>query len=591
MAMIPHGDLQARRLSEGFAPPAALVALLLLSPAAATADCPESPDVDDFTEYTYVVSAGPIGTFADRLVERTFEQSISEICVTIVSGDADDIGYVGGLQVTDAPPRCARVGRVQAPVDVTSEVTVDGDTASLLLRAQENCCCVTGWGSATQGDRLNARLHWQVSLGGPQVVAGLGNSPSDPGTEKKPAEDGLTATFPLGSVFFLQLEDEDEEPIESRFSLATATVSPTDGPTLFGNHAVIEFDAATADEVKFFQAVHLGEVTVTIEPTDTSISPVEVLLRVVEPARLGNTANGFDVQFVDFGHRRGIPPQILKGLARREAGPNLNPEAYRYEPIAGVGDLNVISAGQNLRTQLPYSRYRLATADGLAAGADLLDADVSPRSVYFIRRVGQLRPIADTDQFVSALEIFEQNDSFLGVKDPSVRDQRWSAFAAQRVLNSIRRDHDVLDFTAQTPLAASYGVMQVLYTTAIAPMGWTGLKPAGACRTNADECNPSGLFDTAANIADGGGTVALASDYLRRGFARQNPGVSQTDPRFGNRNQLEAAYRNMIRTYNQRQAYPNEVINFSRGFAPVAASPIFGAASPPPGDPGEPGEL
>ena len=88
------------------------------TPAAATADCPESPDVDDFTEYTYVVSAGPIGTFADRLVERTFEQSISEICVTIVSGDADDIGYVGGLQVTDAPPRCARVGRVQAPVDV-----------------------------------------------------------------------------------------------------------------------------------------------------------------------------------------------------------------------------------------------------------------------------------------------------------------------------------------------------------------------------------------------------------------------------------------------------------------------------------------
>src|SRR5581483_721754 len=39
--------------------------------------------------------------------------------------------------------------------------------------AQENCCCVTGWGSATQGDRANARFRWQVTLAGACAVAPL----------------------------------------------------------------------------------------------------------------------------------------------------------------------------------------------------------------------------------------------------------------------------------------------------------------------------------------------------------------------------------------------------------------------------------
>ncbi len=569
------GDRRRNRRLPAMAIATAIPALLLLAPGAASADCPESPDVDDFTEHTYVVFAGPIGTFADRLVERTFDEPIDEICVTIVSGDADDIGYVGSLQVTDVPPRCARVGRVQAEVDVSTQVTVDGDKASLLLRAQENCCCVTGWGSATQGDRLNARLHWKVSFGGPQVVAGFGGSPADPGTETKAAEEGLTARVPLGSRFFLQLADEDSNPIESRFVLGAADPEPTDGPALFPNHVVIEFDRDGAGEIKFFQAVHLGEVTVSIEPTDTSISPVEVRVTVIEPARLGPAA-GVDARFIEFGHRRGVPPQILKGVSRRESGPNFNPQAYRYEPIAGgVGDLDAISAGQNLRTQIPYSRYRLATADGLAQGTDILTEDISPRSIYRIRRAGQLRRIADTDEFVTAREIFEENDSFLGVKDPSVPDQRWSATARRATLNAIRRDPDILDFTAQTPLAASYGLMQMLYTTAIAPMGWTGLKPTGACRVDPDDCNPSSLFDTSANVAAGGGSVALASDYLRRRFQQRNRAVSQTDPRFGNPAQLEAAYRNMLQGYNQAPAYPGEVLAFAALFPPVPATSIF----------------
>lgn len=123
------------------------------------------PTIDDETTHTYSVRAAGIGTFADHTITRRFSAPIQDLKVTVVGGQADDIGYVGGLLVTNVAPRCAGVSAVVAPVDVSSEVTVDGSEATLTLRAQENCCCVTGWGSATQGDRADARLHWEVTLG------------------------------------------------------------------------------------------------------------------------------------------------------------------------------------------------------------------------------------------------------------------------------------------------------------------------------------------------------------------------------------------------------------------------------------------
>lgn len=122
------------------------------------------PMIDDFTSHTYSVGAGPRGSVVSREIVRRFSAPIDSLTVTIVDGDADDIGYVGNLLVTDVKPSCAGVGGVQSPVDVTSQVTVDDDEARLILRAEENCCCVTGWGSATQGDRSDARLHWEVIL-------------------------------------------------------------------------------------------------------------------------------------------------------------------------------------------------------------------------------------------------------------------------------------------------------------------------------------------------------------------------------------------------------------------------------------------
>lgn len=123
------------------------------------------PTIDDETTHTYAVGARGVGTFADHTVTRRFSAPIEELRVTIVGGQADDIGFVGGRLVTNSVPRCAGISSVVAPVDVTDQVTVVGNEATLTLRAQENCCCVTGWGSATEAGRADARLRWEVELG------------------------------------------------------------------------------------------------------------------------------------------------------------------------------------------------------------------------------------------------------------------------------------------------------------------------------------------------------------------------------------------------------------------------------------------
>jgi len=134
--------------------------------------CPQQIDssaiialgIDDFTEHTYSVRAGSVGSFASCTITRTFSAPIDSITVTIEAGQADDIGFVAGILVTDVNSQCSGLGRVTIPVDVTSVVSTNENRATLTLKAQENCCCTTGWGEDTSPGRLNAKLHWKVML-------------------------------------------------------------------------------------------------------------------------------------------------------------------------------------------------------------------------------------------------------------------------------------------------------------------------------------------------------------------------------------------------------------------------------------------
>jgi hypothetical protein len=109
-----------------------------------------------------------VGSFAECAITRTFAAPIKSLKLSIVSGTADDIGYVGGILVTpDSANTTCRLGHVTNVVNVTAAVTKSGNEASLTLRAKDTCCCQTGWGEDTAAGRLNARLHWEVELSPP----------------------------------------------------------------------------------------------------------------------------------------------------------------------------------------------------------------------------------------------------------------------------------------------------------------------------------------------------------------------------------------------------------------------------------------
>ncbi|MBI2840604.1 MAG: hypothetical protein HYX75_19995 [Acidobacteria bacterium] len=411
------------------------------------------------------------------------------------------------------------------------------------------------------------------------LLAGTGAGPTAPGTERTPAgEEMRTARFPLGSTFFIQLakqeeeEDGEEIPVESRYTLEPALIDPpASGTSLFPNNVVIEFDRNTPSTTKFFQAIHMGRVVLSVTPVDDSDPPVSLQIVVNAPSGLGTTHNALDTTLVTAAHRHGIPPQMVKGQAERESG--FNPEGYRYEPLSC--DLAYMSTCNravtracrmrivqcDLRRNRPYSLYRLETSDRLAQGAEIaLPADVEKRRRFFIidPRTHRRRRIQDRDRLVSARQIFEQND----------RVQHWSRHN-QCLARQVRDNPGLLDFTAQTTVAASYGYLQVLYSTAIAPMAWRG--PGG-------RRNPSLLFDTAANIAAGGGSVELGTGYLNRVLPPANPDVSQADPIFTNRAGVDSTFSRAFNVYNHSSAsgsYGPDVVARSLRYPSVRSTSIF----------------
>jgi len=115
----------------------------------------------------------------------------------------------------------------------------------------------------------------------------------------------------------------------------------------------------------------------------------------------------------------------------------------------------------------------------------------------------------------------------------------------------------------------------VLYPTAIRPLNWKGIKSEGACHSFPEDCNPSYLFDTPENIARGGGTLKLASDLLIIGFIEHNSEDLANNPEFGQVSLLEEAFGVMLKKYNSRDTYPQDVLDFADMSLPRSGTSVF----------------
>jgi hypothetical protein len=438
----------------------------------------------------------------------------------------------------------------------------------------------------------------------------------------------LGAKFWVQLVVVDPSEPNKYEPLQanSHFKLNQGHVKPEVPDALFPNNVVIEYAADKAENFKHFQAVHLGTVTLTIKPKDYSTLPVKVFITVNRPESLGTTYNNWDDKIVTLAHQRGIPPQFIKGQMRQESDPHdlFNPRAYRYEPLSGgVGDMYLYGprpTGRNWRKQSPYEDYRLAVNDAvpdrnsapwpapaptpvpgaspapsptptppptpvLSQGTDIQEEDIEPRSRFLMCKKGLISegPAADTCagakqatvpmpasegqfQFVSAREIIDLNDDVQNWLNDDV--QNWAAVAFrynEETRNKLASDWGLLNFTAQTPLAASYGLLQILYSTALHPMGWKG---------EGGHVNPSLLFDTDSRIDAGTSSLPLGVGYLASRFLAKNRGVSQ----FQNVDEFTLAFRRAFGAYNNTGAdddYAKNVVAYAGTYPPVPTGSVF----------------
>jgi hypothetical protein len=340
------------------------------------------------------------------------------------------------------------------------------------------------------------------------------------------------AQVPLGLELQLGIKNNGAY-VPAKYSLSPAGLIGLMLPTLYPTSAVLEYSRDIHEGLKTFRGVHIGTQILTIIPDDPQLSPFTFTLGVFDPGTLGDD-NTFDPLIVTWGNRRGIPPHILKGLIRKE-GP-FNANEYRYEPLNGdTGDIGVTTYANVLEDE-PYEHYRMATSANLSKGDLQLDLntgstyafsdDISPRKIYHLPRgmgaaLIPLRPIdVCPAACVSAKELVLKNDS----------SQNWTDYATFDI--SDPTDLAKIDFTAQTPLAASYGLMQEMYMVAT-ELRWI---------TTDGRRNPSLLFDSVANTAIGGGSVAVGTHEFYKRYRACRLGDFATDPDFAD----AAAYKAMM---------------------------------------------
>jgi hypothetical protein len=400
-----------------------------------------------------------------------------------------------------------------------------------------------------------------------------------------------TIHVPLGLPFkwgMVRKTTAPHTPIPCDFELSIFEQNPLpvdDQPTyperttvLFADRVLLPFGDASPVNTKEFVGIHLGTQYFKATPSDTSIPPVMIRVDVLPPTALGSPPYDVDDEIVEVANRRGIMPQWIKGQVKKEAQPLSSPfwdrRSFRYEPF--TGDLREVSRYNNLRVQLPFSRYRLKTQSndpppsGLAQGISLdVPDDVLFRDALFINRGGLRRIVTSAtpsvnDDDVTVREIVDANYG-----------QRWwslNSAAFQAAEAARRAGNDTLTFNAQTTLASSYGLLQEMYYNAIRISHWKDPYGPGLA-----DVHPRFLTDEPTNLQAGDGSLHVATVHLLRKLDQASSGALQGRygvapfriDKFDSFADFQSRWQIALRFYNYgMRGYATDVLNNANNYLP-----------------------
>ncbi|MDQ3282375.1 MAG: hypothetical protein M3Q69_13320, partial [Acidobacteriota bacterium] len=319
---------------------------------------------------------------------------------------------------------------------------------------------------------------------------------------------------------------------------------PGDEP-LFPGTVTFGYSEKLPELVKLFQTLHYGTAFIQVKPRDILVTdaPHVITVSVYEPPTLGpvgpvahrrSVANNtkYDKRLAKLAHNSGIPPQYIKGQIEQETADTdakyFNPKSWRYEPITvdygdpyssrdphSVSKSNPSASQQNaldLINKDTYRDYALPSGPRLCPGTAGCPSDLddySPRNSLSICDPsggpgGTLRNIQRADMPTARAIVQNNPRQNFDQDQPDPSPQNIAPCGTPPPPPGGRRRPsspgvDQLNFTAQTPLASSYGLLQLIpiYIMDVrkylagGPYYWSG---------NNGRFNPSLLFDTDQNL-------------------------------------------------------------------------------------------
>jgi hypothetical protein len=349
-------------------------------------------------------------------------------------------------------------------------------------------------------------------------------------------------SFAIGEGFMLKVfalnPDGSEGPaVSATYSLSAQ--SPAQPPAssslstppvvLFGDTVLLSFSSAPKD----FFPVHSGTATLTVTTASATLS---LQIQVAAAGyHLGSSnytdkqGNDVDALVLGFADLHGMPPQVVKAVIDQEASRNFDELAYRYEPLGF--DYRYFSHGQNLRNDPRYMGYTVATIPdslngALVPGKDLTPTDIALRQQYYVTTDSHHHPLpalASIPPANSPARPIEYSDGpipmenilFTGTSNRHYGKYNWLSKASPALVQSFDAFLRTKEpFTAQTVLAASYGLMQVAPVTGI-DYGFTS---GGVLR------QPTDLLEGETSVDAGTNILAAKAMSLPLGEAFSTPG-------------------------------------------------------------------
>lgn len=413
---------------------------------------------------------------------------------------------------------------------------------------------------------------------------------TDPGEKPTPSQTitpgtDINAQLALGTIFTVGISKRTPDPsggpatitsIASTYTKSADQVAPAfeTEVNLFDESPLIQLvpNPTTAVEEMQYAAVHLGTVKFTLTPLAAGApAAVTLNLTIVRPSALGGEHNDWDNAIIDAAHERGIPPQIIKGQIRQES-PTFNQNEFRYEPCSS--DFAEVSRGATLIQTAPYNLYAM---DGILNAPGFADTVDLRNRLYILDPTNPdgRRHIVHTDAGVTARDIWDASDNWKG------HGQKWSQQTCSALNDFYDAGYqfadflDALDqFTAQTPTASSYGVMQALYSTALAYQ-WSVDDPTNPGKKTQ---SPRYLRDSAEalQLPHGGSLFVGGHEDVQRYWDEHIPNIKT----FPSEDDFFESFKEPLRKYTgggkSQQNYGINIIdNWQFDYLPVEPTAIF----------------